>query len=78
MTEGDRKLANALLHHVNVTLGSDDPANVARERDLDDVKRATKLAEPIVNGEATAADKATVADIVHPQVRSSVCRQLAS
>jgi len=71
MTAEDQNLVVALLHHANVILGSDGPENVGREEELDDVKRAVKLAERIASGNATADDRAAVRDRVHPSVRSS-------
>ncbi len=70
MTTSDVRLAEALLHHANVILMSDDPENLGREGDLDNVKASTKLAEKILAGDATAADRQRVGDLVHPQVRS--------
>ena len=70
MTTSDVRLAEALLHHVNVILMSDTPDNFSRERYLDDVKGFTKLAETILAGNATDEDRQRVKDQVHPQVRS--------
>lgn len=65
-----REAGRSILHHVNVILMSDTPDNLSRERDLDDVKVSTKLAETILAGNATDEDRQRVKDQVHPQVRS--------
>ena len=66
---GDENLVKALVHHANVILYSDTPENASRERDLDDVKRALRLAERILDGSASGDDRASVREVVHEQVR---------
>lgn len=70
MTSEDENLVTALVHDANVILGSDDPDNVGREAELDGVKQSIRLAEKILAGKATEAEKASVKDKVHPQTRS--------
>jgi len=71
MTAEDQNLVVALLHHASAILGSDGPDDVGREQELDTVKRTVRLAKRIASGNATANDRAAVADSVHPSVRTS-------
>jgi hypothetical protein len=70
MTPEDRKLVHALVHHVHVLLTGDQPEDLDRDRTLASVKRSIALADKILSGNATDEDKASVADVVHPQIRS--------
>jgi hypothetical protein len=70
VTADDQILMQALLHHANVVFSSDAPENVGRERELDNIKESTKLAERILAGNATDEDKQRVAQLVHPSVRT--------
>jgi hypothetical protein len=71
MDAADLNLVEALMRHVNIIFASDSPANVGRERELANISKCTALAEKIVKGTATDHEKARVADLVHPQVRST-------
>lgn len=71
MNSADTKLVGALLHHVNIIFSSDAPENVGREGELDNIRECAKLAENVVNGTATDDDKASAADLVHPQVSNT-------
>jgi hypothetical protein len=70
MPTDDDTLVRALVHDAHVMLTSDAPGNLAREGDLDRVKKGIALADKILEGAASDADRASVADFVHPQVRS--------
>ena len=67
MNEADINLVSALVHDANVILGSDDPDNVGREGDLDGVKVRLRMAEKILAGNATDADRSAAANQVHSQ-----------
>lgn len=70
MSPEDEKLLKALIHDANVRLTGDRPEDLGRENTLDAVKQVLRLAEKIAGGNASAEDRAAVADAVHPQVRS--------
>lgn len=71
MTDDDANLLEAVLHHVNILLGSDQPGNLSRERDLTNVKKCLRVSEGIIKGTASAEEKKSVVeDLMHPQVRS--------
>jgi hypothetical protein len=70
MTAEEENLVRALVHDANVILGSDAPDNVGREGELDGVKEELRLAEKVLNGNATDAEKTSVRELVHPQTRS--------
>jgi hypothetical protein len=67
----DDTLVKALVHNAYVILISDAPDNVGREDDLDHVKRSIAMADRILSGNATAEDRASVPELVHPHVRST-------
>ena len=69
MATNDDALVRALVHDAHVILTSDTEHNLARERDLDHVKAGIALADKILAGSASEADKASVAGFVHPSVR---------
>jgi hypothetical protein len=71
MSPEEENLVKALLHDANVILGSDQPENVGREDELAGVKKEIRLAETIANGAASAEEIASVADLVHPQTKTS-------
>jgi hypothetical protein len=70
VTPEDENRVAALVHHANVIFTSDGPQNAGRENDLADIKRALQLAEQILSGHASEAERQSAGELVHPQVRS--------
>lgn len=70
MDREDEKLVRALVHDANVRLTGSSADDLGHDGDLDVVRRVLAVAEKIIEGKASDDEKATVPDIVHPQVRS--------
>jgi hypothetical protein len=70
MTASDERLVRALVHDASVCLQAHGPGDEAREGDLVHVQTGIGLADRILAGSATDLEKDSVADFVHPQVRS--------
>jgi hypothetical protein len=66
----DDKLALALVHDANIKLLGTDATDIGLEGNIRNVRRALEMAEKILSGKATDEDRASVPDLVHPQVRS--------
>jgi hypothetical protein len=70
MDPGDEQLVRALVHDANVRLTGSSAEDLGHDGDLDAVRQVLAVAEKILNGKASAEEKASVPNIVHPQVRS--------
>lgn len=66
----DKDLVDALRDHAETLEHSTSADNDSHDRDIKDVERARSLAFDIENGTASDEDKASVADIVHPSVKT--------
>lgn len=70
MDPGDEKLVRALVHDANVRLTGSSADDLRHDDDLHVVRRVLTVAEKIIEGQASDDEKASVPDIVHPQVCS--------
>lgn len=75
MPLSDQELARALVHDANRYLTTDSPDQIGRESHLNHVKEELGLAEKLLAGEANVEDRALVADLVHPDVRTLLLPQ---
>lgn len=70
MTADDETLVDALRDDATTLEQSTSPENDSYDRDIAHVERARSLAFEIENGKASDEDKASVAELVHPSVKT--------